>query len=226
MRPFWRTLHIGGVDPQIRPVALDRTGEEGLHLVVDLAAQLTDLALGDPGHAHGLHQIVHRAGRDALHIGFLHHGGERLLGHAARLQEAREVGAIAQLWDAQFDRAGAGLPNPVAVAVALGQALRVLLPIGRPGLAFNFQLHQPLGGKADHLAQQIGVRGLLYERAQVHHVVGHRWFLGCVGVSQPDPTGELPVTTAKPPARYDAVGGARPGGFALPRYTTSGDTTP
>ena len=80
-------------------------------------------------------------------------------------------------------------------------------------------------GKADHLAQQIGVRGLLYERAQVHHVVGHRWFLGCVGVSQPDPTGELPVTTAKPPARYGAIGGARPGGFALPSYTTSGDTT-
>ncbi|WP_208639279.1 hypothetical protein, partial [Bradyrhizobium forestalis] len=41
---------------------------------------------------------------------------------------------------------------------------------------------------------------------------------------QPDPTGELPVTTAKPPARYGAIGGARPGGFALPSYTTSGDT--
>lgn len=33
-------------------------------------------------------------------------------------------------------------------------------------------------------------------------------FLGCVGVSQPDPTGELPVTPAKPPARYGAIGGA------------------
>jgi hypothetical protein len=51
------------------------------------------------------------------------------------------------------------------------------------------------------------------------------WFLGCVGVSQPDPTGELPVTTAKPPARYGAIGGARSGGFALPSYTTTGDTT-
>jgi hypothetical protein len=29
--------------------------------------------------------------------------------------------------------------------------------------------------------------------------------LGCVGVSQPDPTGESPVTTAKSPARYDAI---------------------
>jgi transposase len=44
-------------------------------------------------------------------------------------------------------------------------------------------------------------------------------------VSQPDPTGELPVTAAKPPARYGAIGGARPGGLALPSYTTTGDTT-
>jgi len=36
-------------------------------------------------------------------------------------------------------------------------------------------------------------------------------------VSQPDTTGELPVTTAKPSARYGAIGGARPGG-----YTTTG----
>jgi len=44
-------------------------------------------------------------------------------------------------------------------------------------------------------------------------------------VSQPDPTGESPVTTAKPPARYGAIWGARPGGFALPSYTITGDTT-
>ena len=88
------------------------------------------------------------------------------------------------------------------VAVALGQALGVFLAIGCPGLAFDFQLHQTLGGKADHLTQQIGVWDLLYERAQVHHIGGHRWFLGCVGLSQPDPTGKLPVTTAKPPDRH------------------------
>jgi hypothetical protein len=35
----------------------------------------------------------------------------------------------------------------------------------------------PLGGKSDHLAQQIGIGGLFHERAQVHHLVGHRWFL-------------------------------------------------
>lgn len=198
-------LHVGGVDPQIRPVALDRTGEEGLHLVIDLGTQPAHLALGDPAHAHGLHEIVDRAGRDALHVGFLHHGGERLLGHAAGLQEAGEVGALAQLGDAQFDRVGASLPNPVAVAVALRQTLGALLAIGGPGLAFHFHLHQTLGGKADHLAQQIRIGGLLHERSQVHHLVGHRWFLESGWCQQSDPTGESPVTTAKPSARYGAI---------------------
>ena len=40
----------------------------------------------------------------------------------------------------------------------------------------------------------------------VRRFIGHRWFLGCVGVSQPDPTRGLPETTAKPPARYGAIG--------------------
>ena len=32
-------LHVGGVDPEIGPVAFDRPVEEGLHLAVDLLAQ-------------------------------------------------------------------------------------------------------------------------------------------------------------------------------------------
>jgi len=36
-------------------------------------------------------------------------------------------------------------------------------------------------------------------------------------MSQPDPTGESPVTTAKPLARYRAVEGARASGFAIPQ---------
>ena len=144
MRPPLAHLHVGGVDPQIRPVAFDRPLEEGLHLAVDLLAQPRDLALGDAAHAHRLDQVVDRAGRDALHIGFLDHRGQRLLGHAARLQEAREVAALPQLGDAQLDRAGARLPVAVAVAVALGQPLRALLAIAGAGQAADLQLHQPL----------------------------------------------------------------------------------
>ena len=113
-----------------------------------------------------------------MHIGLLHHGCERLLGHPARLQKAGEVGALAQLRDAQLDGTGAGLPIALTVAVALSQALLALLAIAGTGQALNFELHQALGGKADHLAQKIGVRALLHERAKGHHRIGHRWFLG------------------------------------------------
>lgn len=113
-------LQVGGVDPQIRPVAFDRSLEEGFHLAVDLFAQPRDLALGDAAHPHRLDEIVNRARRDALHIGLLDDRRQRLLGHPARLQEAREVGAFPQLRDAQLDSARARLPVPVAVAIALG----------------------------------------------------------------------------------------------------------
>ncbi len=98
-------------------------------------------------------------------------------------------------------------------------------PYAGPGQAFDLQLHQPLGGKADHLAQQIGIGALFHKRAKVHHLVGHRWFLESGWCQQPDPTGESPVATAKPSARYGAIEGARADGFAPPSYTTTGDTT-
>ena len=131
-----------------------------------------------------------------MHVGLLDDGGQRLLGEAARLQKAGEVAALPQLGDAQLDAARAGLPGPVAVAVALSEPLRALLPIGGAGQRADLQLHHALGGEADHLAQDVGVGGLLHERAKVHYFVGHRQFLGCVGVSQPDPTGESSMTTA------------------------------
>jgi hypothetical protein len=73
--------------------------------------------------AHGLNQFVDRAGRDALDIGFLHNRGDGLLRHAARLEEAGEIAALAQLGNAQFDRPGARLPIAIAVAVALDQTV-------------------------------------------------------------------------------------------------------
>ena len=95
--------HVGGVDPQIRPVAFDRTGEEGLHFVIDLGAEPADRWAAKP--------ITSR------------------------------------------NRSASGVFS-----------------------------HERAGSSCR----------------------GTSWFLGCVGVSQPDPTGELPVTTAKPPFRYGA----------------------
>ena len=78
-----------------------------------------------------LDQLVDRAGRDALHVGFLDHRRQRLLGHPPRLQEAREVAALPELGDAQLDRPGPGLPVAIAIAVAMvGSALAALAVAG------------------------------------------------------------------------------------------------
>src|SRR4051794_6138174 len=207
-------LQVGRVDPEIRPVALDRPLEEGLHPTVDLLTEPAHLALGDPGAAHGLDQVVDGAGRDPLDVGLLDHGGQRLLGHAPRLQEAREVGAPPELGDAQLDSAGAGLPVTLPVAVTLSQALGALLAIRGAGQAADFQLHQALGGEADHLAQQVRVRALLQQPAQVHHLVGHRWVLDQVGGRNPTVFREPSMTTAKLTACYSAMEGAQAVTFA------------
>ena len=109
-----------------------------------------------------------------MDVSFLNDGGERLLSHPPWLEEARKVRALAQLGDAQFDRAGAGLPIPVAIAIALGEPVGGSLAKASAGPRANLQLHQPLGGEGDHLAQDIRVGGLPHQRAEVHHLIGHR----------------------------------------------------
>jgi hypothetical protein len=42
--------------------------------------------------------------------------------------------------------------------------------LGGAGHPFYFQPHQPLRGKADHLAQEVRVRAVLKQRSQVHHI--------------------------------------------------------
>jgi hypothetical protein len=150
-------LHVGRVDPEVRPVALDRTVEKGPHSRVDLGTEPRDLALADARHPHRLDQLVDAAGRDALHVSFLDHRRERLLGGAPRFEEAREVRALAELGDLQLDRTGPRLPRPVSKAVALvGPRWRAFAVAGA-AQALDLQRHQPLGDEADHLAQEIDV---------------------------------------------------------------------
>ena len=44
---------VSGIQPDIGPFALDGAAQEGLHPLVDLAAQSRDLAFGDALHPHG-----------------------------------------------------------------------------------------------------------------------------------------------------------------------------
>ena len=77
-------FHVGDVDPEMRPVALDWAFEKGVHLLIDLAAEPRDLAIGNAGRSERLDQIVDGGGRHPLHVGFLKDRRERLLGATPR----------------------------------------------------------------------------------------------------------------------------------------------
>ena len=181
---------VGRVEPDIRPLALDRPCQECLHPLVDLAAQAGHLALADALHAEGFDQVIDRSSGDALYVGLLDDNGQGLLRHSPRLQEGREVATAAQLWDARFDRASPRLPVAVAVTVAL--VAPGLAALAMPGTAepLGLQLHQAFGGKADHLAQECPVRALFQQPTKGDLILGHRG--GPLGSGcrsrQPNPT--------------------------------------
>src|SRR5271165_901327 len=107
-----------------------------------------DLAPGDPVHAQSAHEVVDRAGRDAVNVGLLHDRRDGLLRQPPRLEKAREVAALAQLGNAKLHRSGSRLPVAVAVAVALSKAIGRAFAMRRSRPALNIQLHQPLGREA------------------------------------------------------------------------------
>ena len=228
IRPSARTLTYGGVEPEVGPVALQRAGQERLDAGVDVLAETRDLALGDAAHAHGLDQVVDRAGRDALDVGFLDDRGERLLGCTAGLQEGRKVAAGAELRNAEIHRAGTGLPGALAVAVALVGAGRGALAVGRTRAALDLELHQPLGRVADHAAEKFGVGALGEQALQGHHGIGHRGpsGAGCY-VSNFNPTRRSrwpPAAGPPPPAPWRR--GGSPAGRPFLHHALGHNQTP
>lgn len=93
------------------------------------------------------------------------------------------------------------------------------------GQAANLHLHQPPGGIRDHVAQNIRVRGLLDQRAQVHHGIGHRGSPGSSFATQTYPKTAMTTRAAGwLPQRY--IESAQPASSAtVITYTTSGDAT-
>ena len=85
---------------------------------------------------------------------------------------------MAELRDAEFDRAGADLPVTVAVAVALVAALGPAFVADGAASLLGLERLQPFGGKADRLSQEASNRALFEKFTRRDLVSGHRGGLG------------------------------------------------
>jgi hypothetical protein len=120
--------------------------------------------------------------------GFLNDGDERPLGRLARLEEGREVGALAQLRDPQVERAEPGLQRPVAVAVAPGRPPGAALVPAGADHPVHLELHQPLQHQLGHLLQEIAGATLCSSSSSAIFSSVIVFLSGSVQVSQPDLT--------------------------------------
>ena len=103
--------------------------------------------------AQRLDQPVDLARRHAVDIGLGDDRDQRLLSAPARLQERREVAALAQLGDGQLDRADPRVPVARPVAVAVGGPLQAALVELGADLGADVGLHQ-LACHPGHAFQQ------------------------------------------------------------------------
>ena len=108
-------------------------------------------------------------------------------GATPRLQEDREVAALAQLRDLQLDGADARLPGALAIAVALVGALGERSPWAAPVRLSTSSVHHAVGDEGHHLPEEIVVGALLKQRLQGHSVDRHGRLrlLECRNPSQP-----------------------------------------
>jgi hypothetical protein len=201
--PALALAQVGGVQPQVGPLAGQGPLQEGPDALVDVLAQLRDGGLRDAGQAHGLHQVVHPPGRDPADPRLLDDGDQRLLRRLPGLEEGREVGALPQLRDAQLQGAEPGVEGPVAEAVAPVQPLRRPLVPGGADQALHVGLHQQLQHRLGDGPQEVRVAALRQQLGQWQSVLGHR-LLGWSGVEvsqhHPRPPGPM-ATSALHPGR-------------------------
>src|SRR5258708_7125283 len=96
---------------------------------------------------------------------------------AARLEQTREVGALAKLGNLQLQSADAGVPLPVSIAIAVGgSARRPLMRLGADEVG-HLGVHQFLREQLYAVAQEVRIRALLRLVEQVqqcHPETRHR----------------------------------------------------
>jgi hypothetical protein len=179
-----------GVQPQGGIGALQRPLAEDADLFVQPATQPGDLVLAHVVQAELLDQPVDLAGGDPVDVGLLHHSDQGLLGAPARLQEAREVAALAEPGDGQFDLANPGLPGPRAIPVAVGEAVRGALTQLSADPCGDVALHEPGGHPGHRLAQHVSV--LVGQQ-----LVGQQ-LVGKLGSGHPGPLGHRGASFVDP----------------------------
>lgn len=166
-----------GLHEAVRPT-IQRPRAEGADALIQAPGELADLGLGHPADAKGCDQLVDPAGRDAEHVRLGDDLRERALAAPARLEQpVRKVRILAQLGDAQVDRPKASVPAPVAVPVALVDALRRPGAMRGAGEAVDVGGHDPIDDVVQEVAQQVrlGLLELLAnERDRLHRLPCHR----------------------------------------------------
>jgi hypothetical protein len=170
-------LVIGRVQPDVRMLAGQRPGPEGLDHRTELRANAGYLRLRDPIQPERLHEVVDLPRRHPVDVRFLDHRQQRLLGPATGLQQRWEVRAGTDLGNRQVHRTDPRVPGadprPIARRGALVTPLVALSAHQRRDLG----LHQGLGEHPHPLAQDIAVllfEKLANERGQIHPWLGHR----------------------------------------------------
>ena len=150
-------LEVGGIQVDVGVAGLlQRPAQEGLHLLVDLLADATDLGLGDAAlGTQSSHQGVDLAGGDATDVGLHDHGVEGLVHPAAGFQDRGKEAAGAQLGDQQVDVAHLGGEAATPVAVAVAEPLLGALMAVRTEHGGDLQLDQLLQAVAGELGDQL-----------------------------------------------------------------------
>ena len=98
-----------------------------LHQFIQVLGDARNLAFVDTAQAQGLDQVIDFTGADTLDVGLLYHGQQGLFAALARFQQAGEVRPLPQFRYPQWNLAYSGLPQSFAVAIAIGNSLRLAL---------------------------------------------------------------------------------------------------
>jgi len=107
------------VQPQVRVGAVQRAPSERVDLLIQPAAHVRDLVLGEPPEAHLLDQPIDLARAHAVDVRLLNDRDQRLLRAAARLKERRQIAPSPKARDLQLDLPNPGVPGALAIPIAL-----------------------------------------------------------------------------------------------------------